>query len=149
MERVGRENGILFSFGSKIGNSRDCHRLVLEFARPKGWQVEKHFIEKIFEWHFERDADITSHRDLAKMAMDAGVVQSSEEEALAFLRAEKHSQEVHDLVAQAKENGVMHVPTFEIHGRRIEGAEDASVFYEALAGAKEDDRVQVVKGCAC
>ena len=148
MERVGRENGILFSFSSKIGNSRDCHRLVLEFARPKGWQTEKLFIEKIFEWHFERDADITSHRDLAKMAMDAGIVQS-EEEALAFLRGRKHTEDVDGLVAQAKENGVMHVPTFEIHGRRIEGAEDASVFYEALAGVKEDNRMVAGNDNAC
>lgn len=148
MERVGRENGILFSFGSRIGSTRDCHRMLLEFARPKGWEVEKALIEKIFEWHFERDADITSRQALAKIVVDAGVV-SSEDDVLVFLEGEERAQEVDELVAQAKAKDVKHVPTFEIHGRRIEGAEDTSAFYEALAGAKDEESTVGVNGNAC
>lgn len=136
MERVGRENGILFSFGSKIGSSRDCHRMILHFARPKGWEVERRVIERIFEWHFERDGDVTSRAEIARVAVEAGVA-GSEEEVLKFLVSGQGGEDVDGMVEDARGKGVMYVPTFEIGGNHIEGAEDASVFYEALVAARE------------
>lgn len=136
MERVGRENGILFSFASRIGSTRDCHRMVLHFARALGQEAERRLIEQIFAAHFEEDADITSHAALAKMAVKAGVCKD-EEEVLEFLGTGEGGQEVDGLVGEARAKGVMYVPTFEIGGRRIEGAEEAGVFYEALVAARE------------
>lgn len=137
MERVGRENGIQFSFGSKIGSTRACHRMVLRFARPKGWEMERALIEEVFRGHFEGDADITCHEDLAGMALRAGV--AGREEVVEFLKGDEGGEEVDGLVEEARERGVNCVPTFEIGGRRIEGAEDVGVFYEALVAAREGE----------
>lgn len=136
MERVGRESGILFSFNSKIGSTRDCHRMFRHFATPKGWEAEKALIEKIFEAHFERNADITSHSVLAEMAKAAGVVED-ESEVLEFLAGGQAGTKIDRLVEEARKRGVRHVPTFEIGGSRVEGAEEAWGFYEALVAAKE------------
>lgn len=136
MERVGRENGILFSFGSRIGSTRDCHRMVLHFARPLGPETEQRLIEQIFAAHFEGDADITSHAALAQMAVKAGVCKD-EAEVLAFLGSGEGGEEVDRLVERARGKGVIYVPTLKIGRRKIEGAEEAGVFYEALVAARE------------
>lgn len=135
MERVGRENGIVFTFGSRIGSTRDAHRMVLRFGRQG--EGEKVLIEEVFRSHFEGDADITSHGDLAGMAERAGV--AGREEVLAFLGGSDGRGEVDKLVESARERGVRCVPTVEIGGRVIEGAEDVGTFYEALVAAKEGD----------
>ena len=60
-----------------------------------------------------------------------------ESQVLSFLESGEDGGEVDKLAAQAREDGISSVPTVEIGGRRIEGAEDASEFFEALITAKE------------
>ena len=131
LQRVGRANGIEFSFGSKIGKTRDSHRL-MQFAPPES---RKALLEETFRAHFERDADITSHSDLTKAAVAAGL---KGEDVVALLQSSVLGDEVDEMAGRAREyEGVSSVPTVEINGKRIEGAEDASEFYEALVRAKE------------
>lgn len=134
LQRVGKANGIEFSFGSKIGKTRDSHRLI-QFAPPES---RKGLLEAIFQAHFEGDADITSHTDLAKAAVAAGL---DEDAASALLRGNDHGDEVDELAAQAREQGICSVPTIEIAGQRIKGAEEASEFYEALVRVKEGEGI--------
>jgi predicted DsbA family dithiol-disulfide isomerase len=131
LQRVGRANGIEFSFNSKIGKTRDSHRLI-QFAPPES---RKALLEAIFEAHFEHDADITSHSDLVKAAVAAGM---DEEGVAALLRSDEGATEIDESAARARKSGVSSVPTIEINGYRIEGAEDASEFYEALVNAKNE-----------
>lgn len=92
-------------------------------------------LEAIFEAHFEHDADITSHSDLVKAAVAAGM---AEEGVAALLRSDEGATEIDESAARARKSGVSSVPTIEINGYRIEGAEDASAFYEALVNAKNE-----------
>lgn len=110
--------------------------MILNFARPKGWEVEMRVIEAVFSWHFEGDGDVTSRAQLAGLAVKAGVAES-EGEVLDFLEGGEGGEVVDGLVEEARAKGVKHVPTFVIGGRWIEGAEDAGVFYEALVAARE------------
>ncbi|KAK3712119.1 hypothetical protein LTR37_009210 [Vermiconidia calcicola] len=130
LQRVGRGVGIEFSFNSKIGNTRDSHRLIRHVVPEK----RKELLEAIYQMHFEQDGDITSHADLVRAAesvgMDAGEVK-------AFLGTADYAEEVDSMAAEARREGVSSVPTIVIGGTRIEGAEDMGEFYEALVAAKE------------
>jgi predicted DsbA family dithiol-disulfide isomerase len=131
LQRVGHANGIEFSFNSKIGKTRDSHRLI-QFAPPES---RKALLEAIFEAHFEHDADITSHSDLTKAAVAVGMEEKS---VAAFLQSDEGAIQVDESAADARESGVSSVPTIYINDHRIEGAEDASEFYEALVNAKTE-----------
>ena len=130
LQRFGRANGIEFSFGSKVGRTRDSHRL-MQFAPPESRKV---LLDEIFRAHFEHDADITSRADLTEMAVSAGLEES---EVLDLLGSEKGGDEVDELAQQAKKMGVSGVPTVEINGQTIVGAEDVSEFYETFVRLKK------------
>lgn len=129
LQRVGRANGIDFTFNSKIGKTRDSHRLI-QFAPPES---RKALLEEIFREHFEQDADITSHADLTKAAVAVGMDEST---VMRFLQSGEGGEKVDSEAAQSRRDGISSVPTILINGRSVEGAEDASVFYETLIEAK-------------
>ena len=131
LQRVGRANGIEFSFNSKIGKTRDSHRLI-QSAAPES---RKALLEEIFAAHFERDADITSHSDLTKAAVASGM---KEGEVTTLLQSDEGAVRMDEMAAKARESGVSGVPTIEINGHQVVGAEDASEFYETLVKAKEE-----------
>ena len=131
LQRVGRGVGIDFSFNSKIGSTRDSHRLIRHAAPEK----KKELLEAIYSMHFEHDGDINSHADLIKAAVSVGMDQ---EAVLAMLKSDEDVAEVDQMAADARKHGVTGVPNVQIGARRIEGAEDTGEFYEALVAAKED-----------
>ncbi|KAF2161391.1 hypothetical protein M409DRAFT_28125 [Zasmidium cellare ATCC 36951] len=135
LERVGRENGIQFNFESKIGSTRDSHRLLQHARQTKGPEAQKQLLEEIFEWHFEQGGDITSHEGLTRAATTIGL---PEDEISAFLLSDAYATEVDALASQARQKGVYSVPTIEINGKKInvEGAGDVSEFFEALINAR-------------
>ena len=132
LHRVGRAQGINFTFGGKIGKTRDSHRLIYA-AGLESPQLQRAVVDEIFRF-FETDGDFTSHADLLQAAVVAGF---SEEKAEAVLGSDQYGEIVDELATQARQDGVSSVPTYEFNGERIEGAEDASVFYEAFVKAKE------------
>ncbi|KAK4632194.1 hypothetical protein CLAFUW4_03285 [Fulvia fulva] len=86
LERVGRANGIAFGFNSRIGKTKDSHRL-LKWARDKGGEgdQQKRLLETIFEWHFERDGDITDRQGLVTAVIASNL---PEAEALQLLESD-------------------------------------------------------------
>lgn len=131
LQRVGRGVGIDFSFNSRVGGTKASHCLI----RQAPVERRKELIEEIYRMHFEQDMDITSHTGLAKAATSIGI---DEDEALTILKNCEGGDEVDKLAAKARKvDGVTSVPTIEMGGRRIEGAEDVGEFYEALVAAKE------------
>lgn len=131
LQRIGRSNGIDFSFESRVGNTRDSHRLIRFAAVEK----QKDLLEEIYRLHFEQDANITSHEDLVNAAANVGLDRG---EVLNFLKTSEGALEVDDLAAKARQQDfVTSVPTFKIGDCRLEGAEDVGDFYEALVAARE------------
>lgn len=131
LQRVGRASGIEFNFNSRIGSTRDSHR-VIRFA-PES--KRKELLEEIYRLHFEQDADITSHDTLATAAETVGLAKA---DVLKLLEGVEGAAEVDDMAAKArKEARVTSVPTVEIGGQRLEGAEDPSDFFQALIATKE------------
>lgn len=138
LQRVGRENGIVFSFQNKIGKTTDSHRLLQYALDTKGNETHKLLLERIFEWHFERDGDITSHDGLIEAAVSADL---PKDEISAFLKSGDARDEVDTQASNARSAGVYSVPTIEINGKRIrvEGAGDPSEFLMAIIKAKEQE----------
>ncbi|KAF7198041.1 hypothetical protein HII31_00755 [Pseudocercospora fuligena] len=134
LQRVGRQNGIEFKFNNRVGNTRDSHRLLQHVRRTKGSDAQKALLEQIYSAHMEHDADITSHTDITKAAVSAGL---DEEEVLAFLKSGELTEEVDAMAVRSRQNGVTSVPTFDFNGTRVdvEGAAETSEFFEALVAA--------------
>lgn len=132
LQRVGRFHGIEFSFNSKVGNTKDSHRLLLYALERRGPNVQKALLEEILRAHFEQDGDITSHVLLAQAAVAAGI---PEQEAAALLASDEGGDSVDVLAAKSRTtDGVSSVPTVEINGKRaaVEGAGDPSEWLQAL-----------------
>lgn len=132
LRRVGHAHGIDFSFAGKVGNTRDSHRLMY-LAGLKGGDVQMRFAKELFRVHFEGDGDVSCHDELLRAGIAAGLV---EEEVMEWLGGDVGGLEVDEEAKQARDSGVNSVPTFEINGRRLEGAEDVSAFYQVFTDIK-------------
>jgi predicted DsbA family dithiol-disulfide isomerase len=132
LKRVGQAHGIDFSFAGKVGNTRDSHRM-MHLAGLKGEDVQMKLAKQLFAMHFEGDTDVTCHDDLLEASIAAGL---AENEAMEWLYSDNGGAEVDEEARRARNSGVSSVPTFEINGKRLEGAEDASAFYQAFADIK-------------
>ncbi|KAH0345245.1 DSBA oxidoreductase, partial [Aureobasidium melanogenum] len=135
LKRVGKAHGINFTFAGKVGNTRDSHRLIY-LAGFKGGEVQMALAKELFRVHFEGEADVNSHNDLLAAGVSVGLARN---EMMEWLESGNGGAEVDDEAQRARDSGVNSVPTFEINGRRIEGAEDPSAFYEVFTSMKTAD----------
>ncbi|KAG9578444.1 DSBA oxidoreductase, partial [Aureobasidium melanogenum] len=132
LRRVGKSQGIDFTFAGKVGNTRDSHRL-LYLAGLKGEEVQMALAKELFRVHFEGYADVSSHEDLIEAGVAVGLVRNEVKE---WLESGNGGPEVDDEAQRARDSGTNSVPTFKINGRKLEGAEDPSAFYELFASIK-------------
>nr|POE86903.1 hypothetical protein CFP56_63935 [Quercus suber] len=140
LQRVGRAQGIEFSFEGKVANTRDSHRLI-HAAGLQSAILQTALVEQLFHDHFEKSADPSSHVDLMKAASAIGM---GRDEILKVLQSDLWGLEVDELAKESRAMGVTAVPTFNISGRMVEGAEDPSEFYEAFVEARQ--AVSAVEG---
>ncbi|CAM1509059.1 Fc.00g027980.m01.CDS01 [Cosmosporella sp. VM-42] len=135
LKKIGLKDGVLFSFESKIGNTRDSHRVVV-LARGKGNDVENQVVLEIMRMYFEEGGDITSHEDLIRAAKRAGL---DEDETRTWLESDQGGEEVDCEAAEARKMGVVGVPRFIINDKFIvDGAEEVNAFLEQLVLAKQE-----------
>lgn len=133
IQAMGREEGINFTNQGRVGSTRDSHRLV-QLGKRKGNDVENRVVREMMRMYFEEGGDITSHDDLVKAVGKAGV---AEDEAREWLKSDQGGREVDREVEEAYRLGVRGVPHVTINGKfEVHGAEDVSVFVDALKKAK-------------
>jgi len=121
MKNVGLEEGISFSYGGKIGNTTDSHRLV-EFAKQQGKQDE--IINKLFAFYFEQERDISDRATLIEAGESIGLNGVKE-----MLESDAFKDEVAHLVEQAYRQNVHGVPYFRINNRvGVSGAQEPEWF---------------------
>ncbi|KAI9170723.1 hypothetical protein HJFPF1_00193 [Paramyrothecium foliicola] len=70
--QIGQSLGINFSWGGRIGWTRDAHRLV-HLARSKPEEVQSKLVEAIFSAYQEQERDIASIGTLREIAVNAGL----------------------------------------------------------------------------
>ncbi|KAK4497495.1 hypothetical protein PRZ48_011946 [Zasmidium cellare] len=142
VDRIGRANGIIINLQSLIGSTRSSQRLIHHAGTVGGSALQKDLLEQIYFRWFEIGGDITSHAFLLECAK---AVRLNLSEATDVLETGKYGNEVDELDAQARRDGISCVPTFIIDGIKIEGAEDATTFYEAFVKIKEGEKANVSK----
>lgn len=106
----------------------------MQLGKTKGNDVENKVVKEVMRMYFEEGGDITKEDDLVKAATRAGL---AEEEARGWLRSENGGKEVDEEVQEAYKLGVRGVPHVVINDKfEVHGAEDVSVFLDALKKAK-------------
>ncbi|KAK4226638.1 thioredoxin-like protein [Podospora fimiseda] len=143
LKRLGEAEGINFSFGAKIGNTRDAHRLI-QLAKTKSSEVENSVISALFKLHFEEDGDITSQDVLVAAGEKGGLIKA---EVKTWLDEGKGGAEVDKEVEEAYKQGISGVPNFTINCKyQFSGAQDVSKFLEIFGRAKRDAAPDISSG---
>jgi len=124
MKSVGEEEGIRFSYGGQIANTRNSHRLI-EYADKLGKQDE--VVNVLFRNYFEEEKNVGSIDVLTEAAKTAGL---DENKAREFLLSGEGREEVDSTVEQMlEEYGVTGVPFFIIDNKyALSGAQEPATF---------------------
>ncbi|EED13804.1 conserved hypothetical protein [Talaromyces stipitatus ATCC 10500] len=118
---IGAEVGINFKFQGKTGRTRDAHRLI-QLGKTKSPEMQTRVVEELFAAYWEGEADITSHEDLTKAGVKAGL---DEVEVKEWLADDKGGQEVD---AEARSAHVYGVPNYIVGKYTVGGAQDPGAF---------------------
>ncbi|KAK8803807.1 hypothetical protein WA158_001501 [Blastocystis sp. Blastoise] len=119
-------------------NTFNAQRLVKYVQRKKAEALPT-LVDCLLYKEFEEGKNLSLLSDLKEIAEECGVADITK-----FIESEKLKQEVIDEDKYAKETlKITTVPYFIINGKTvIQGAENPSVFLEALANAKEEQTTQ-------
>jgi len=124
---VGKQEGINFSYGGRTGNTRNSHRLIT-WAAQQGKEDE--IVEKLFNYYFEQERDITDLNTLVEAATAVGLDGTK---ARAMLESDQLRDVVNQEIQEAYHKGVSGVPSFDINGRyTFSGAQDVDFFLEVF-----------------
>ena len=158
LKAKGRSDGIEFSFGSRIGSSRDAHRLIYlagvkdreardlpekEGGGDDGSETESGYgsiqnamIDELFKRYFEQDGDITSRDMLVEVGEKAGLDPGEVREWLVSGKGrDVVDKEAEEAVSR---DGIMGVPVVFINGGvRIDGAQDVEDFFMEFVKVRE------------
>ncbi|KAH6658051.1 DSBA-like thioredoxin domain-containing protein, partial [Truncatella angustata] len=134
LRKQGLQDGINFSTESKIGNTRNAHRLI-QLAKTKGNEIENRVAMELFKAYFEDGGDITSFQTLTDAAVKAGMDRDRTKD---WLDSGKGGEAVDKEVEEANAKGLSGVPQFTIQGKwQVDGAQDPRDFFDAIVAARE------------
>jgi len=117
MIEVGKGEGINFSYGGKVGNTLNSHRLI-DYAKRHG--KEEEMLLKLYSYYFENERDISDIPTLVAAADELGIPNAKQ-----FLESNELLNETRE---RAESNRTQHaingVPFFTIDGHPISGAQE-------------------------
>lgn len=150
LKAIGESEGIKFSLGGKIGNTRDAHRLI-QLAKTKSNEMQNKTATALFELHHEEGTDVSSTDYLVAAGERAGLDKAEVER---WLSSDEGGEEVDREVEEAQRMGVRGVPYFIINGRaEFSGAQDPETFVQEFmrvkAAAGEDVSERPADGPSC
>jgi len=127
MKEIGKGEGINFSYGGKVGNTLNSHRLI-EWSKKFGKQDA--VVNVLFEDYFEKEQDIADVAVLVRAAEKAGL---NKDEAKQFLNSTELVDQIKHEVGEAYEKDISGVPHFTIDGRfQLSGGQETAVFLNAF-----------------
>ncbi|KAL2880850.1 hypothetical protein SGCOL_003877 [Colletotrichum sp. CLE4] len=134
MKKLGAAEGFNFTFGGKIGHTRDAHRTI-QLAKSKGPEVENAVVDSIMKSYFEEDGDVTSWDMIVDAAVRGGLERG---EVRRWLEEGKGGEEVDKQVEDAYRMGVRGVPHFVIEDKyEVGGAQEVGEFLGQIVAARE------------
>jgi len=133
---IGLVEGISFSFGCKIGNTRDAHRLI-ELAKSRYITMQTIIMDRLFEAYFEQNGDITDRAMLREIGVAAGLEAKVVKD---WLESDQGGEEVDKQAKAAREGSGSGVPCHVIQGMyNIDGADDPAAFSEDFHKVKSKE----------
>eukprot|EP00472_Partenskyella_glossopodia_P005649 CAMPEP_0197529318 /NCGR_PEP_ID=MMETSP1318-20131121/28033_1 /TAXON_ID=552666 /ORGANISM="Partenskyella glossopodia, Strain RCC365" /LENGTH=136 /DNA_ID=CAMNT_0043084745 /DNA_START=328 /DNA_END=738 /DNA_ORIENTATION=- len=124
LKEQGAKCGIKFSYGGKIGNTMNSHRLI-NFAKQHGKQDE--VMEILMSYYFEQERDISDNKVLAEAASKAGL------DAKVFLESNDGTDKVKEEVEDAYRKGISGVPAFIINKKHsLSGAQESETWEDVF-----------------
>lgn len=139
VDQVGKSVGIEFSWGGKIGSTRDAHRLI-HLGRESGESEEvlDRLVEGLFEAYHVKERDIADAGVLREIAVEAGIEGDVVD---GWLGGGRGGKEVDEEAERNKVRvGGRGVPYFVIGGVHVvDGAQDLGEFFKAFVKVKEGE----------
>ncbi len=134
MTETGKQEGIHFSYGGKIGSTFDSHRLLYYVKQQdNGEKKQNDLINVLFRYYFEEEQDLSDHQVLIKAAEEIGFNANQIKE---FLQSNQYVKEVQQEINQSQQEGISGVPHFRINDRiELSGAQDPQQFIQAFRKA--------------
>ena len=133
LSQIGLAEGISFAFDSKIGSTRDAHRLI-ELAKSKDVKMQTVIMERLFKAYFEQSADITDHAMLCEIGVASGL---DSREVIEWLESDRGGKEVDEQAKTAREGPGSDVPRYSIQDMySVDGADDPSAFLDIFHQVK-------------
>jgi predicted DsbA family dithiol-disulfide isomerase len=128
-------DGVAFDYPAieRTPNTLSAHRL-MRLAEEQGSATP--MAGRIFSAYFENGRDIGNIDVLADIAGESGMDRAA---ATEFLKGNGGTDEVRNLEREAQNRGVHSVPSFDIDGEVISGAQSIETFESALRRAAERD----------
>lgn len=136
LKRIGASVGIDFKFGGWMGSTRKAHQL-LYLARKESSEVQCQLSERLFQYQFEREADISQPEVLVEAAVQAGI---PEEKVRRWMASEEGMDEIEEEANQIRESGIVGVPYFIIGGtQHLKGAADMEELFQSFVTVREGE----------
>ncbi|CAF1221414.1 unnamed protein product [Adineta ricciae] len=134
MMETGKQEGIQFSFGGKIGSTFDSHRLLYYVKQQEnGEQKQNALINVLFRAYFEQEQDLADHQVLIKAAEEIG---QDGNQVKQFLQSDQYKKEIQDEINHSQQEGISGVPHFVINDKvELSGAQDPQQFLQAFRKA--------------
>lgn len=132
---VAKGEGLTYRFDLlKMTSTRLAHEL-LHYAHFVGKQAEMK--ERLLRAHFEEGVNVSDADELVRLATEVGLDAKSTRDALS---THAYGSAVNDDIHTASQIGVQGVPFFVLNSKySIGGAQDPSVFAQALTQVHEED----------
>jgi predicted DsbA family dithiol-disulfide isomerase len=134
MLETGKQEGINFSYGGKIGSTFDSHRLLYYVKQQDdGEKKQNDLINVIFRYYFEEEQDLSDHQVLIRAAEQIGLNGNQIKE---FLQSNQYVKEVQQEINEGQRERISGVPHFRINDRiELSGAQDPQQFLQAFRKA--------------
>jgi predicted DsbA family dithiol-disulfide isomerase len=131
MLETGKQEGIHFSYGGKIGSTFDSHRLLYYVKQlENGEKKQNDLINVLFRNYFEEEQDLSDHQVLIKAAEQIGL---NPNEIKQFLQSDQYKKEVQQEINRNYQEGISGVPHFRINDNiELSGAQDPQQFIQAF-----------------
>ena len=135
LQKLGKLDGIDYTFRGKRGSTRDSHR-VIYLAGQKGPEIQNKVVEEIFKSYFENGGDLTSQNMLTEAGVKGGL---DRDEVSSYLEEGKGGDEVDKEVQRAYGKFIHAVPNIVIEGKyQVQGADDPDELAEGFARLKKE-----------
>ena len=142
MKAVGRDVGIDFSYGGRVANTLDSHRLIWYARERGGSELQDRMVEELFRAYFTQEKSLGEREVLAECAVAVGVDVSGvlADDGSASSSGVGTSEVQEEMEAYARRWNCRGVPLFVIDDKYpLSGAQPPEAFLDVFDNLEESN----------